>query len=207
MPIEIWLAFVLTATVILFIPGPTIIYVVGQSLAHGRKASLPLSIGVISGDAICITLSLIGLSTILSLFSAVFIGVKYFGAAYLVYLGLKMIFENGHLNFNKEKVTSYNSRVLFRDVFFVNALNPKGIIFYSAFMPQFVNSENNIFLQLAILASTFLCLALLNVVFISLLASKASEFFKSIKFVKAFNVTGGLSLIWAGIYSTTLERR
>lgn len=207
MSIEIWFTFVLTAIVILFIPGPTIIYVVGQSLAHGRKASIPLSIGVLSGDAICITLSLIGLSTILSLFSSAFIAVKYFGAAYLVYLGSKMILENGHLKFKKEKDSSYNSRVLFRDVFLVNALNPKGIIFYSAFMPQFVNSENNIFLQLAILASTFLCLALINVVFISLLASKASEFFKSLRFAKAFNVTGGLGLICAGVYSTTLERR
>ncbi len=207
MSIEIWLTFVLTATIILFIPGPTIIYIVGQSLTHGRKASMPLSIGVLSADAICITLSLIGLSTILSLFSAAFITVKYFGAAYLVYLGLKMIFENGHLRSHESKTNCYNSRVLFRDVFLVNALNPKGIIFYSAFMPQFVTAEHNLLLQLAVLAATFLCLALLNVVCVTLLASRASELFKSLSFVKAFNVTGGLGLICAGIYSTTLERR
>ena len=84
MTLEVWLTFVFTATLILVIPGPTIIYVVGQSLTHGRKASMPLSLGVVLGDALCITLSLLGLSALLSMFSTAFIVVKYLGAAYLV---------------------------------------------------------------------------------------------------------------------------
>lgn len=207
MSIEIYFTFVLTATWILIIPGPTNIYVVGQSLAHGRKASMPLSIGVISGDAICITLSLLGLSATLSLCSAAFIAIKYLGAAYLVYVGIKMLFGSSNSNLNQTQEKSYNSRALFRDVFFVNALNPKGLIFYSAFLPQFVISEHNIPIQFAILASTFLSLALIIVVVYSLLASKASELFKSLKFIKAFNTTGGFGLICTGIYSTTIERK
>lgn len=207
MTIEVWLTFVITASIILVIPGPTIIFVVGQSLVHGKKASLPLSAGVIAGDALCILLSLLGLSTLLTMFSAAFHVVKYLGAVYLVYLGLKMIRSNLKLDTQSIDVAAYDSKSIFRDVFLVNALNPKGIIFYSAFMPQFVNPQQNMLLQLSLLSATFLGLALANVVGYSLLASKTNQLFKSRKFTKIFNVTGGISLICAGVYSATLKQK
>lgn len=207
MTLEVWLTFVFTASIILVIPGPTIIYVVGQSLTHGRKASLPLSIGVITGDAICIVLSLTGLSALLTLFSTAFLVVKYLGAAYLVYLGIKMIWSNTKLNTQHINTAAYNAKSIFRDVFLVNALNPKGIVFYSAFMPQFVNPQQNILFQFGLLAITFLALALINVMGYALAASKTNELFKTPKFTKAFNLTGGLSLICAGLYSATIEKK
>lgn len=206
MALEIWLAFVFTASLMLIIPGPTTIYVVGQSLAHGRKASVPLSVGVILGDAICISLSLLGLSALLSVFSNAFIVIKYLGATYLVFLGFKMVLSNRQFKSHQIEASKYNSRVLFRDVFIVNALNPKGIIFYSSFMPQFVNTQANVITQFTILAVTFLSLALISVIFYSLLASKTSELFNSKKFNKAFNLSGGVSLICAGLYSATIEK-
>ena len=207
MNIEVWLTFVITASIILIIPGPTIIYVVGQSLTHGKKVSLPLSLGVISGDALCIILSLLGLSALLSLFATAFIVVKYLGAAYLIYLGFKMIRSNIKLNTQQINSSKYNAKSIFRDVFLVNALNPKGIIFYSAFMPQFVNHQQNIFFQFGILAITFLSLALINVIGYSLLASKTNELFNASKFIRPFNLTGGLSLICAGLYSAIVEKK
>lgn len=207
MSLEIWLAFVVTASVILFVPGPTVIYIVGQSLSHGRKASIPLTIGVLSGDALCIALSLLGLSTILSVCSAAFMVIKYLGAGYLVYLGVKMLISAAQCAGRQEVAREYNSKTLLRDVFFVNALNPKGIIFYSSFMPQFVTSENNMAIQFFVLALTFICLAFINVVALSLVASKASEVLQSMKFTRAFNFTGGVSLICAGVYSATLAEK
>ncbi len=207
MAIEVWLTFVITAAIILVIPGPTIIFVVGQSLIHGKKASIPLSAGVIAGDALCILLSLLGLSTLLTLFSAAFLIVKYLGAAYLMYLGVKMIRLNLRLEAQPIEASSYDSKSIFRDVFLVNALNPKGIIFYSAFMPQFVTPHQNMFLQFALLSVTFLFLALLNVVGYSMLASKTNQLFKSQKFTSIFNITGGLSLICAGLYSATMKQK
>lgn len=189
MTIELWLAFIITASVILVIPGPTIIYVVSQSLTHGKKASLPLSIGVISGDAVCISLSLLGVSALLTVFSTAFLIIKYLGAAYLIYLGIKMLKANANIKSEKIETIPYNSRSIFRDVFLVNALNPKGIIFYSAFMPQFINTQQNIYFQFGILAITFLFLALINVLGYSLLASKTGNVFKSHCFTKMFNVT------------------
>jgi threonine/homoserine/homoserine lactone efflux protein len=207
MSFEIWLTFVVTASVILVVPGSTNIYVVGQSLAYGRRASVPLSMGVIVGDAMCITISLLGLSALLSVFSAIFIIIKYIGAMYLICLGFKMVLSNTNSGTLKNDARTYNSKVLFRDIFLVNALNPKGILFYSAFMPQFVSIQSSILVQFIVLASTFLGLALITVVFFSLVASKVSELFQSRKISKAFNLAGGLCLICAGVYSATIERK
>ncbi|MZI93186.1 LysE family translocator [Vibrio sp. CAIM 722] len=206
MSIHIWLAFVLTASLILIVPGPSIIYVVGQSLKHGRRASLPLSIGVILGDALCIALSLLGLSVFLSVFSTAFILIKYLGAGYLIYLGVKMFRSSSTVRPQQIDSSDFDSKKLFKDVFLVNALNPKGIVFYSAFMPQFVVSQSNVVYQFSILAITFLCLAFINVTFYSFLASKTIQLFKKAKFLRAFNVTGGLFLVGAGLYTATVKR-
>ncbi len=207
MTFEIWLTFVITASIIIVVPGPTNIYIVGQSLNHGKKASIPLSAGVITGDALCISLSLLGVSALLSLCSAVFAVIKYCGAAYLIYLGIKMLIENSKIKPQKTLYNSYSSKEIFRDVFLVTSLNPKGIIFYSAFMPQFVNPLQNITVQFITLSITFMLLALLDVVGYALLADKVRDYFKSNTFIKTFNVTGGLGLIGAGLYSATIEEK
>jgi len=207
MTFEIWLTFVITASIIIVVPGPTNIYIVGQSLNHGKKASIPLSAGVITGDALCILLSVLGVSALLSLCSAVFTIIKYCGSAYLIYLGIKMLIESCNAIPQQSLIDSYNSKGIFRDVFLVTSLNPKGIIFYSAFMPQFVNPQQNITVQFAILSITFILLALLNVVVYSLLADKVREYFMSSTFMKTFNVSGGIGLIGAGLYSATIEEK
>ena len=189
------------------VPGPTNIYVVGQSLNHGKKASIPLSAGVITGDALCISLSLLGVSALLALCSTIFAVIKYCGAAYLIFLGIKMLKENSKIAPQKTVNIPYSSKVIFRDVFVVNSLNPKGIIFYSAFMPQFVNPQQNIAVQFVILSITFILLALLNVIGYSLLADRVRDFFKTTSFIKSFNITGGLGLIGAGIYSAAIKEK
>ncbi len=207
MTIEIWITFVITAIIILIIPGPTIIFVIGQSLVHGRKVGIPLSAGVVLGDATCILLSLLGLSTFLSMFSAAFSIVKFLGAAYLIYLGISMIKSNTKLRRTHLHEEKYNAKSVFRDVFLVNALNPKGIIFYSAFMPQFVNPSGNIIMQFTILGITFLLLAFANVIFYSLLAAQMNNFFQTKISTSIFNLSGGICLICAGLYAATVNQK
>ena len=207
MPMDTWLAFVVTAAIILVIPGPTIIFVVGQSLAHGPRASLPLSAGVILGDTACILLSLVGLGTLLTLFSAAFTLVKLTGAAYLIYLGLNMIRQSRKTISEQLPESGYSPRSLFRDVFLVNALNPKGIIFFSAFMPQFVDPRGAVISQLLILGMTFLSLAFVNVMLYSLLAGQMNTFFKSSRRMGMFKISGGLCMICAGIYAAAAKQR
>jgi threonine/homoserine/homoserine lactone efflux protein len=103
--------------------------------------------------------------------------------------------------------TAYDARTVFRDVFLVNALNPKGIVFYSAFMPQFVDPGQPLLGQFLMLSVTFLGLALVNVAGYCLLAATTHQRFASRGMRKAFHLTGGFSLICAGLYSATMEKR
>ena len=207
MPIDTWLTFVVTAAIILVIPGPTIIFVIGQSLAHGTRASLPLAAGVILGDTACILLSLVGLGTLLTLFSAAFTLVKLTGAAYLIYLGLNMIRHSRKTISEQIPERGYSPGSLFRDVFLVNALNPKGIIFFSAFMPQFVDPQGPVLTQLMVLGITFLCLAFVNVMLYSVLAGQMTAFFKNQHRMETFKISGGLCMICAGIYAAAAKQR
>ena len=129
MAIDMWLTFVITATVILAIPGPTIIYVITQSLTHGKKATLPLATGVSLGDATCILLSLLGLSTLLAVSSIAFTVVKLLGAGYLIYLGVSMLKNGIRINKPKKVNKEFNPKPLFKNAFAITSLNPKGIIF------------------------------------------------------------------------------
>lgn len=196
MSLEMWLTFVVAATVILLIPGPTILFVVTQSLTHGRRATLPLVAGVGAGDLVCIALSLVGLSAILAVSATLFTVLKMAGALYLVWLGIGML--------RKERliedipVAAPPSKHLFSRVLTVTALNPKGIIFNSAFMPQFVSPEGDTVTQLSILAATFLLLAMLNALAYSLLASKIAGWFSRSSRQRWLSVSGGLALIGAG---------
>lgn len=206
MTMESWVAFAVTASIILIIPGPTIIYVTGKSLFHGKKAVIPLTTGVILGDAICILFSLLGLSTLLAISSVAFTAIKLLGAGYLIYLGLTMLMSSIHSIKINETPEPFCAKLLFRNVFTVTALNPKGIVFYSAFMPQFVAPVGDVLTQFIILGSTFLILALFNTLCYSLLSGQFAEMFRSRVVARWFSCTGGVALIGAGVVATTLDR-
>lgn len=207
MTIELWCAFALAASLILFIPGPTIIYVIGQSLAHGKKAVAPLTSGVVLGDFTCLLLTSLGLGAILATSSAVFTVIKLLGAAYLIFLGITMILSGvSTLKFQDPQGPFYG-KVLFRNVFAITALNPKGVIFFSAFLPQFINPNDAVMIQFILLGSTFLILALFNTLFYALLAGQFTELFRSQVVTRWFNGTGGVALVGAGVVAATLENK
>ena len=198
--------FVLTATLILIIPGPTVIYAVGQSMFHGKKAIAPLSFGVLCGDAVCILFSLIGLGALLAVSSTLFTWVKVAGAGYLLYLGVGMIRSGVQIKKIELYQQAFNAKSLCRRAFTVTALNPKGIIFFSAFMPQFVNPDNPLLLQFAILGVTFLLLAMINIVLYTGLAGKCNELFQSPWLTRWFGYCGGAALMTAGIMILRMDR-
>ncbi|WP_339780507.1 LysE family translocator [uncultured Marinobacter sp.] len=204
--IESWITFVVMASIILVMPGPTIIYVVGKSLLHGKKAAVPLSAGVILGDAICILFSLLGLSALLAISSLAFTTIKWLGAVYLIYLGFTMLISSIQSIKINEAPEPFDAKRIFRNVFAITALNPKGIIFYSALMPQFVSPAGNVLVQFVVLGATFLTLALLNTLCYSLLSGKFSELFRSRIVAQWFNGTSGLALVGAGVVAAGFER-
>jgi len=204
--LEIWVAFVLAATVILIIPGPTILLVISQAISHGRKAVIPLVAGVTLGDFTAMTLSLLGLGAILAASSVLFSALKWIGAVYLIYLGIKLWRSNPeqrNISFSKARTSNQS---LFKGAFFVTALNPKSIAFFVAFLPQFVSSRSETFPQFLLLGSTFLFLATLNATLYAIFAGHLRDRLQNSKVRRWLNRGGGSALICAGFVTAALKR-
>ncbi|MDD5724063.1 MAG: LysE family translocator [Syntrophales bacterium] len=206
MGVETWITFVCAATILLVIPGPTILLVLSQAITHGRKSVVPLVAGVVSGDLTAMTLSLLGLGALLSASAALFIVLKWIGACYLFYLGVKLWRsrpEDGGLSIDA-KVRSKGS--LFKSSFIVTALNPKGIAFFVAFLPQFINPEEQPQAQLLVLGATFLLLAGINAALYATFAGHVREALRNTTVRRWFNRYGGTVLIGAGALTAVMQR-
>ncbi|MGI9569240.1 MAG: LysE family translocator [Desulfobulbia bacterium] len=206
MNIESFIPFVLATTLILIIPGPTIILVISQAVAHGRKSVVPLVAGVLLGDFTAMTFSLLGLGAVLSTSAALFVVFKWIGALYLFYLGIKLWKSNPKEQSAQDHAKKTSARSLFRSSFIVTALNPKGIAFFVAFLPQFINPATPALPQLTLLGGTFLFLAVLNAALYAIFAGQLSEYIKKENVRKWFNRCGGGALISAGIITAGLQR-
>lgn len=206
MSIETWLAFVVAASIILIIPGPTIILVLGHSLAHGRRATLPLVAGVALGDFTAMTLSLIGLGAVMAASAALFTLFKWAGALYLIYMGISMWRRKGSPTAIAADGLERRARSLFGNAFIVTALNPKSIVFFVAFLPQFVHSGSNGVSQLVILGVTFLVLATLNATLYAVFASRVRDVVRTPRASRLFNRVGGSALVGAGVLTASVQR-
>ena len=206
MSLNIWITYFLATTVILIIPGPTIILVISQAVAHGRKSVVPLAAGVVLGDFTAMTLSLLGLGAIMSASAALFTMFKWVGAIYLLYLGIKMWRANPDAGSAQPGKKDASPRSLFKSAFIVTALNPKSIAFFVAFLPQFISPRSPAFSQILILGGTFLVLALANAALYALFAGQLRETIKKTSVRKWFNRCGGTALIGAGIITAGMHR-
>ena len=159
MSVEIWLAFVAASAILLVIPGPTILTVISYSVAHGRRANVPLVAAVALGDSTALLLSLLGLGALLAASAFWFTAVKWAGGLYLVYLGVKLL-RAGIATVEVAAPAVPDSRWrLFANTYVVTALNPKGMIFFVAFLPQFLDPAGDVRAQLWLLSITFVALA------------------------------------------------
>ena len=203
---EIWIPFVLATTVILVIPGPTIILVISQSVTHGRRSVLPLVSGVLLGDFTAMTLSLLGLGTILSASATLFAIFKWIGAIYLLYLGVKLWRANPEEISATKPSRMASSRSIFWSSFIVTALNPKSIAFFVAFLPQFIRPTEPLPQQLLLLGGTFLILATVNAALYAIFAGQLSEHIQKTRVRRWFNRVGGSALIGAGIVTASMQQ-
>ena len=206
MSLEMWLAFVIAAEIILVIPGPTIILVVSQAIAHGRKSVIPLVAGVLGGDFTAMTLSLLGLGAVLSASATLFVILKWIGALYLIYLGVKLWRTVPDGEAAAVAVREASAGSLFKDAYIVTALNPKSIAFFVAFLPQFINHQTATLPQFLILGATFLTMATLNAALYAIFAGHLRDTLRKAKVRKLFDRCGGSALIGAGVMTAAMER-
>jgi threonine/homoserine/homoserine lactone efflux protein len=201
MAIEAWLAFVGASVVILVIPGPTILTVISYSLAHGRRAQLPLVAAVALGDSTVAVGSLVGLGNLLAASPFWSNAVRWVGGLYLLYLGIRKLSERVRAPSFTERAAPESSWTLFANTYAVTALHPKGIVFYVMFVPQFMNTRAEVAPQLAIMGVTFVILAIANATLYAVFASRARALFASTAALRDFNVLGGMLLSGAGIWT------
>lgn len=204
MSLQAWLAFTAASTLLVLIPGPTVLLVVSYALGQGWRAALPMAVGVALGDFTAMALSLAGLGALLATSATAFTALKWAGAAYLVWLGIKLWRAGAALDARPRTEAAPAGRML-GHAWLVTALNPKGITFFVAFLPQFLDPAAPLGLQLAIAAPTFLALVFANAVGYALLASRARRFVRDARAVRAVNRVGGSLLIGAGLATATVR--
>ncbi|WP_037084512.1 LysE family translocator [Neorhizobium vignae] len=209
MSLEHWLAFVAASSVLLAIPGPTILLVISYALSHGRKVASATVAGVALGDFTAMTASMLGLGALLATSAALFTVLKWVGAAYLIYLGIKLwrapVSERA-AEVSEAEVASVKPLKIFLHTYVVTALNPKSIVFFVAFLPQFLDLSQPLFFQMAVFEVTFLVLATLNATLYGVLASMARNTIRKPKVQRIVNRTGGSLMIGAGLLSVGFKR-
>jgi len=201
--IELWITFVFAATILLVIPGPTILLVLSQAITHGRRSVIPLTAGVVCGDLTAMILSLFGLGAVLSASAALFTVLKWIGAGYLLWLGIQMWRTRVDDERAHAPTVASSRQSFFRSAFVVTALNPKSIAFFVAFLPQFVNPKQPVHHQFLILGATFLLLAGINAALYATFAGHMRDAMHNSAIRKLFNRCGGTVLIGAGALTAT----
>jgi threonine/homoserine/homoserine lactone efflux protein len=203
MALDHWLAFVATSAVLLAIPGPTVLLVISYALGHGRRSASSTVAGVALGDFTAMTASMLGLGALLATSAALFTVLKWVGAAYLVFLGVKLWRAPVAEAAVDAAAPIARPGRIFLHAYAVTALNPKSIVFFIAFLPQFLDGARAVLPQLVIVEASFLALATLNALTYALLASAARRTIRKPRVQRTVNRTGGTLLIGAGALAAT----
>jgi threonine/homoserine/homoserine lactone efflux protein len=210
MTFELWIAFALASAVLLAIPGPTIILVVAYSLGHGKRAAPASVAGVGLGDFTAMTASLLGLGALLAASATAFTVLKWAGAAYLIYLGIKLwrapVVEPGDGAGVPAEPAAIQPWRIFAHCWLVTALNPKSIVFFVAFLPQFLDLSRPVLAQMAVMEATFLVLAVLNAALYAWLAALARDRIRRPSVQRVVNRIGGSLMIGAALLALSWRR-
>jgi len=189
--------FVSAALVLLLVPGPAVLYIIGRSVEQGRLAGFVSDLGIHAATLVNVAAASLGLSAIFASSALVFSIVKYAGAAYLIWLGLKKIFGRADVPGQVAAPRVHGYARLFRDGFIVNLLNPKTAIFFLAFLPQFVDvGRGHVPMQIAFLGLLFTALGMTTDGCYALAAGTAGSWLKKSRGYLRFEryVSGGLMI-------------
>ncbi|MEJ8472995.1 LysE family translocator [Roseibium algae] len=201
MAIEAWLAFTMASIILTLIPGPSVLLVIGQAVAKGKKAAIICILGDVIGGLLLIGLSFMGVGALLATSAVLFQIVKWAGVFYLAYLGYRQIMDakNG-ADFIVETQEESSSWASFWAGLITAVLNPKAIVFYMAFLSQFIDPDRSMALQLTIMAITSSFAVCIPLGGYALLAARARLMFQSRAAQKKVGYTGGACLIGGSVF-------
>ncbi|MGR3322055.1 MAG: LysE family translocator [Pseudooceanicola sp.] len=207
MSVDLWLTFAAASLALLLIPGPTVLLVLSYALSQGRRVAVAMALGVAMGDLLAMSASLLGLGALIATSATVFSVVKWAGAAYLFWLGLRMLRSRpGAPHGLPGAVPGVPAARVFRHAALVTALNPKSIAFFVAFVPQFIRPEAALAPQFAVLIATFVTLAAANALAYALLAGRLRDRIARPGVTLWLNRAGGGALIAMAAMTASLKR-
>jgi threonine/homoserine/homoserine lactone efflux protein len=204
------IGFVIVSVVLIVVPGPGVLFVVGRALAHGRRTALATAAGHALGNYVVAACVAFGLGTLLERSAQAFLVIKLAGAAYLVWLGIQAIRRRGSLAdaMSAQAAPRAGWRAL-RDGFTVGVTNPKSLILFGAILPQFINrAEGHVPAQMLLLALVSVSIGAVTDSAWGLAASGVRAWFaKSPRRYAAVGGAGGLAMIGVGVTVALTGRR
>ena len=201
------LAYIPIAAMMVIIPGADTMLVMKNTLRYGPKAGRYNILGLATGLSFWTVIAILGLSVVIAKSVILFTTIKYLGAAYLIYLGVKSFFAKSMFSLDDMQSQAKNMasspkryyKTSFMQGSLSNILNPKTVLVYVTIMPQFINLNGNINQQLIILASILTLLAVLWFLFLVYIIDYAKKWMKNSKFQKVFQKITGIILVGFGI--------
>ncbi|WP_259779422.1 LysE family translocator [Aestuariispira ectoiniformans] len=206
MSLDLWFAFVVATAVITLIPGPCVLLLIGQSLSQGMSPAFCSIVGILLGDLLLMVLSLMGLGTIMAASDVLFHAVKWAGVVYMAYLGYCQIAEaRKALRNPTSESLPMNMRQSLKAGFLSAALNPKGIMFYMAFLTQFIDPALEPGAQIIglIVTSTVVVAAILGVYVVA--AAQVRQLLMSGSFRKYTSYVSGGCLMGGSVMMAILR--
>jgi len=154
MQIELYLAFVVATVVLVLVPGPNVAIIVANSLTHGVRYGLVCVAGVSSAQVILLSFVVFGFAAVVAAVGVAFEWIRWIGVVYLAYLGIQLL-RSPPEDFDQTETQQKSIKRTFGEAVLVSATNPKVLLFYGAFFPQFIDTGQPIVMQLMLLAVTF----------------------------------------------------
>ena len=172
------IAYIAVVLGFVFIPGPATLLTIARATSSGTKVGIATGAGIAAGDMFHTAMAMVGISAIIATSAMLFSIVKYIGAAYLIYLGIRAIVEKSPADPTAGALAISAGRA-FRQAVLTEVLNPKTALFFLAFLPQFVRPENgSVMLQLAVLGIVFVMLGLFSTVVFAVSAGRLGAFLR-----------------------------
>lgn len=204
---QTWLLFIATEGVLCMTPGPAVLYVLSQAIRYGPNQSVWGSCGILSANILYFALSATSLGALILASYRLFFWIKWIGAAYLVYLGLSNFCgKTSAIALPEGGGPDRSSARILRDGFFLQAANPKALLFFTAILPQFIDPRQQVGLQVFLLGVSSTLMEFIILFLYGRLAGRALATARSPRFERITNWAAGSLLIGAGVGLARLRR-
>jgi len=210
MTIQSWLLYLALVFVATSTPGPAVFFIMTNATLHGWRKAVFAALGNIAGLLCLGIIAVTGLGTILNTSEMIFNMIKYMGAAYLIYLGIKLFAQKNTdlMTLNNHLISKdISSNKLFFQALGVALSNPKAIVFLTALFPQFIQTDQTLLPQFSMLIITLMIFSFSFLMFYALLAHKAKVWLSNPKRIQAFYRTSGSLFVGIGVFLATSSNR